>query len=180
VKDCTAFRLAMLRNGYQPVLTDCKRAKETGWPRKVVDEAEILSWDRSAWISTGLKVDGDLGVFDIDVASAGLVDELAAVLDSQFPELFTRGLVRHAGGAKEAWMARTKKPFARVASRKWHQAGKNPDDRETVKCQVECFGSLGTRHVGIDGPHTRRNGETVARYQFTDGASPATQPRRGA
>ena len=28
----TAFRLAMLANGYQPLLNDCKRSIETGWP----------------------------------------------------------------------------------------------------------------------------------------------------
>ena len=28
----TAFRLAMLANGYWPLLNDCKRSIETGWP----------------------------------------------------------------------------------------------------------------------------------------------------
>src|SRR5262249_21931314 len=48
----TAYRLAMLKNGFQPLLNDCKRAIETGWPTRVVDEAEVLSWDRSALLST--------------------------------------------------------------------------------------------------------------------------------
>ena len=38
----TAFRLAMLANGYQPLLNDCKRSIEPGWPTRVVDEAEVL------------------------------------------------------------------------------------------------------------------------------------------
>src|SRR5262245_15795933 len=60
MQERTAFRLAMLRNGFQPLLTDCKRPIEKGWPKKIVDEAEILAWDRSALASTGLKIDGDL------------------------------------------------------------------------------------------------------------------------
>ena len=72
----TAFRLAMLANGYQPLLNDCKRPIEKGWPKRRVDEAEILSWDRSALLSTGLKLDGDLAVIDVDVNEAALVEAL--------------------------------------------------------------------------------------------------------
>jgi hypothetical protein len=173
----TAFRLAMLRNGYQPLLNDCKRSIEKGWPTKIVDEAEILSWDRSALESTGLKLDGDLAVIDVDVKDAGLVDSLADALDAQFPELFRRGLVRHAGGPKEAWIARTDEPFRRLASRRWYR-GNDPDDPAVPKHLVECFGSLGTRQFGINGPHARDcRGAVVSSYQFAGDASPATTPR---
>src|SRR5262249_33038782 len=101
----TAYRLAMLANGFQPLLNDCKRSIEKGWPRKIVDEAEVLAWDRSALTSTGLRLDGDLAVIDVDVSEAAMVEALAGALDSRFPELFVHGLVRHAGGAKEAWIA---------------------------------------------------------------------------
>src|SRR5262249_40599418 len=100
----TAFRLAMLKNGFQPLLNDCKRPIEKDWPRHTVDEAEVRSWDRSALASTGLKLDGDLAVIDVDVSEATLVKELAGAFDKRFPELFARGLVRHAGGVKEAWI----------------------------------------------------------------------------
>ena len=172
----TAFRLAMLANGYQPLLNDCKRPIETGWQTKVVDEAEILSWDRSALASTGLKLDGDLAVIDVDVKDAGLVDALAGALDKQFPELFVHGLVRHAGGPKEAWIARVDEPFQRLASRRWYR-GSDPDDPAVPKHQVECFGSRGTRQFAIDGPHTRCQGEVISTYQFVGGVSPATTPR---
>ena len=52
MQECTAFRLAMLKNGYWPLLNDCKRPIEKGWPTGIVDEAEVLSWDRSALTST--------------------------------------------------------------------------------------------------------------------------------
>jgi hypothetical protein len=173
----TRFRLDMLRNGFQPLLNDCKRSIETGWPTRIVDESEVLSWDRSALASTGLKLDGDLAVIDVDVKDTGLVDTLADALNAQLPELFRRGLVRHAGGPKEAWIARTDEPFRRIASRRWYR-GDDPDDPAVPKHMVECFGSLGTRQFAIDGPHDRnRQGEIIDTYQFAGGASPATTPR---
>ena len=39
----TAFRLAMLANGYWPLLNDCKRAVEPGWPIKIVAAADVLA-----------------------------------------------------------------------------------------------------------------------------------------
>jgi hypothetical protein len=176
MQERTAYRLAMLANGFQPLLNDCKRPIEKGWPKQRVDEAEILSWDRSALLSTGLKLDGDLAVTDVDVSEAVLVEKLADALDNSFPELFARGLVRHAGGVKEAWIARVDEPFRRLASRRWYR-GSDPDDPAVPKHMVECFGSLGTRQFAIDGPHTRRQGEVISTYQFVGGASPATTPR---
>jgi hypothetical protein len=172
----TAFRLAMLRNGFWPLLNDCKRSIEPGWPIKRPDEAEVLSWDRSALTSTGLKIDGDLAVIDVDVSEADFVDALARALDQRFPELFAHGLVRHAGSSKEAWIARVDVPFVRLASRRWYR-GSDPDDPAAPKHLVECFGSLGTRQFAIDGPHTRRQGEVVSTYRFAGDASPATTPR---
>jgi hypothetical protein len=176
MQERTAFRLAMLANGYQPLLNDCKKAIETGWPTRAVDEAEVRSWDRSALASTGLKLDGDLAVIDVDVKDAGLVDALAGALNERFPELFARGLVRHAGGAKEAWIARVGAPFQRIPSRRWYR-GSDPDDPAAPKHMVECFGSLGTRQFAIDGPHARCQGEVISTYQFVGGVSPATTPR---
>ena len=173
----TAFRLAMLKNGFQPLLTDCKRPIERGWPKRIVDEAEVLSWDRSALLSTGMKLDGDLAVIDADVADASLVETLADALSKNFPTLFEHGLVRHAGGPKEAWIARVDEPFRRLASRRWYR-GSDPDDPAVPKHMVECFGSLGTRQFAIDGPHARgRRGEIIDTYQFAGGASPATTLR---
>jgi hypothetical protein len=171
----TAFRLAMLANGFVPLLNDCKRPIEKGWPRKIIDEAEVLSWDRSALASTGLKIDGDLAAIDADVADAGLIDALAGEFNKKFPELFARGLVRHAGGPKEAWFARVDEPFRRLASRRWYRG--DPDDPAVPKHHVECFGSLGTRQFGVDGPHARNRAGVISVYRFAGGASPATTPR---
>jgi hypothetical protein len=124
-----------------------------------------------------MKVDGDLAVFDNDVSEAALVEKLADAFGNRFPELFTHGLVRHASGPKEAWIARVDEPFRRLASRRWYR-GSDPDDPAAPKHMVECFGSLGTRQFAIDGPHARGpRGEVSSIYQFVGGASPATVPR---
>ena len=119
-------------------------------------------------------------MIDVDVKDAGLVDALADALDARFPELFAHGLVRHAGGPKEAWIARVDEPLRYIASRRWYRGSDpdcDPDDPAVPKHQVECFGSLGTRQFGIDGPHARAAGKVTSVYQFTGGASPATRPR---
>ena len=74
MQERTRFRLAMLAHGFTPLLNDCKQPIEKGWPRKLVNEAEVRTWDRSALLSTGLRIDGDLAVIDVDVSDADLVD----------------------------------------------------------------------------------------------------------
>jgi hypothetical protein len=47
-----------------------------------------------------------------------------------------------------------------------------------VTHHVECFGSLVTRQLGIDGPHSRdQHGLVIRTYRFAGGVSPATTPR---
>ena len=172
----TQFRLAMLENGYWPVLNDCKQPIEKDWQKKRPDRAEVLSWDRSPFASTGMKIDGDLAVIDADIREPALIDALAAALDKRYPELFARGLVRHAGEVKEAWFVRTDAPFRRIFSRKWYRG--DPKDPAAITHRVECFGSRKTRQFGIDGPHARsETGEVIDSYQFNGGASPANTPR---
>jgi hypothetical protein len=172
----TVFRLAILENGYWPLLNDCKRPIEKEWQKKRPDRAEVLSWDRSAFLSTGMKIDGDLAVIDADIREPALIGALAAALDKRYPELFARGLVRHAGEVKEAWFVRTETPFRRIFSRKWYRG--DPKDPAAITHRVECFGSRKTRQFGIDGPHARgKTGEVIDSYQFAGGASPANTPR---
>jgi hypothetical protein len=75
----------MLKNGYWPLLNDCKRPTGKGWPTRIVGEAEVRSWDRSALTSTGLKVDGDLAVIDVDISEAASSKPWQAPSMSAFP-----------------------------------------------------------------------------------------------
>src|SRR5262249_36111432 len=139
----------------------------------------------SALASTGLKLDGDLAAMDADVADASLVKTLADALGKSFPTLFEHGLVRHAGGPKEAWIARVDEPFRRLASRPSYRRtdpdGPPPSGRAAAavrKHLVDGLGSVGTRQFAVDGPHARNQaGEVIDEYRFAGGASPATTPR---
>jgi hypothetical protein len=177
MQERTAFRLAAHDNGYWMVLNDCKEPVETGWSKKRPSRDEILLWNRSTYLSTGMKIDGDLAAIDTDIREAPLRDALIDALDERYPDLFVRGLVRHAGEVKQAWFVRTIKPFQKIASRKWTRG--DPNDPKAETQHVECFGSRKTRQFGVDGPHSRnpRTGEILRVYQFVDGASPATIPR---
>jgi hypothetical protein len=174
MQERTAFRLAMLANGYWPLLNDCKKAIETGWPTRRVNETEILSWDRSALASTGLKIDGDLAVIDVDVSETVLVEELAGALEKKFPELFMRGLVRHAGGPKEAWIARVDEPFRRLASRRWYRGG-DPDDPAVSK---HIWLNVSARSGRDSSGSTARTSVTRQARSSASIASLAAPPRR--
>src|SRR5262249_9229245 len=82
----------------------------------------------------------------------------------RYPELFARGLVRHAGGVKEAWFVRTEEPFRRIYSREWCRG--DPKDPAAITHRVECFSSRTTRQFGVDGPHTRERGVVIHAYSF--------------
>jgi hypothetical protein len=173
----TEFRIAMLANGYWPLVNKCKRPVERGWSKKRPTEAALLAWDRSTFNSTGMKIDGDLAVVDADVTDIAMMTALADAVDRECPALFRCGLVRHTGGVKEAWFTRVDEPFARVASRRWYR-GDDPDDPGVPKHLVECFASAATRQFAVDGPHAIDDrGEVIDVYQFVGGASPATMPR---
>src|SRR5262245_57752087 len=172
---CTQFRLAMWDNGYWPLLNECKRPIETNWQKKRPNRAEVLSWDRSIFRSTGMKIDDDLAVIDADIREKALINALIDALDERYPELFVHGLVRHAGQVKQAWFVRTPTPFRSIRSRKWTRG--DPADPEAETQHVECFSSRTTRQFGVHGPHTREGGKIIRVYQFVDDASPATIPR---
>src|SRR5262249_5785460 len=95
--------------------------------------------------------------------------------DKRYPELFARGLVRHAGGVKEAWFVRTEEPFRRIYSREWCRG--DPKDPVAITHRVGCFSSRTTRQFGVDGPHTHEPGAVIHAYSFAGGASPANTPR---
>jgi hypothetical protein len=169
MQKCTAFRLAMLANGFQPLLNKCKQPIETGWPRKIVDEAEVRSWDRSALTSTGLKIDGDLAVVDVDVADASLVAALAdagvRTIDSE---------LSRSERAETLHMMLWHCGVVRIAAAIPAPRGE-PHERLIDARDPGFLGPAGVTYKAVR-KHNRA-GDVISIYQFTGGASPATMPR---
>jgi hypothetical protein len=67
MKERTKLRLKLLANGYVPLLNHGKVTRLDGWPDLEVTEELIRSWDRSRHASTGIRIEGGLGVVDVDV-----------------------------------------------------------------------------------------------------------------
>jgi hypothetical protein len=173
LKAVTTFRLRMLAHDFWPVLNRCKVPTLPGWQRARPTEAEIISWNRSAHSSTGMKIDRDLIAIDIDADHAQLVAALMSAIGAKYPELLACGFARRSTGAKRALFCRYEgAPFARAASWKWRCPGD-----ETATLYVEIFGSRGARQFGCAGPHSRdKFGNILTTYRF-EGASPADTPR---
>ena len=146
-----------------------------GWPTRVVDEAEVKSWDRSALTSTGMKIDGDLAVIDVDVKDAALVVEaLAGALDQRFPSCSCTASYGTPEPRKPA--LRCPEPFRRLASRRWYRGKADPDDPALPASRS----SASARWVAaVCNPRTARPlpGEVISTYQFVGNASPATMSR---
>ena len=153
----TAFRLAMLANGYWPLLDDCKRAIEPGWPYKVVDAAEVLSWDRSTLASTGLKIDGDLAIIDVDVSEANFVAALADAMRGALP----RAVHARPGPAcrrRQRSLDRAYRGAVQAASR--HGAGTAAATRTIPRCP-STWSSASARWRRGSSPSTARIAETA-------------------
>ena len=173
----TVYRLAMLENGFEPVLAECKRPVEPAWQIKSIDKAEVF---------LGIAAPAarpDCGSTAISPRSTSTSRTLIwsrpwrVPSTSAFPRCSCTASCVTPEAPKEAWIARVDEPFRRLASRRWYR-GNDPDDPAEPKHLVECFGSRGTRHLGVDGPHARdRAGNVVSHYQFVGGACPATMPR---
>ena len=150
----TAFRLAMLANGYQPLLNDCKRSIEPGWPTADCRRG------RGAVVGPQRA--------DLDRPE----DRRRSCRDRRRRE--RSGSRRRAGGrprqrtslscSRAAWCA-TPADRKKLGSRaSTSRSGGSPRGagiaavtRMIPRCpkhMVECFGSLGTRQFAIDGPHS--------------------------
>ena len=174
----TAFRLAMLANGYQPLLNDCKRSIETGWPtrrrrrsRSAVVGPQRADLDRpeARRRSRGDRRRRERG------GSRRRAWRAPSTSDS--PSCSRTAWCATPAGAKEAWIARVDEPFRRLASRRWYR-GSDPDDPAVPKhhgrmLRLARDAAVRDRRAACPRPA----GEVISTYQFAGGASPATTPR---
>ena len=138
----------------------------------------MLSWDRSALTSTGLKIDGDLAVIDVDVSEADLVDRAGGRPRPALPRA-----VRARPGAprrrRQGSLDRARRravPAARLAALVSRQRSGRSRGAEASWSNASARSGRGSsRSTGRTA--RERRGEVISRYQFAGGASPATVPR---
>lgn len=175
----TELRTALLANGYVPLPNICKVCMLQGWPTILVNEGTIDQWNRryKRFPDTGLRIEGGLAVFDIDIDDQQAIDAIARQLETDDRRLLGT-LVRYGKGAKEAWFFRIDEPFGRITTRRWLRPGDNLDLDGAHS--VEAFGGASPRQFGAFGAHTRNPDGSVeilyrwAKREDGEDLSPAT------
>ena len=167
----TTHRLTILANGYAPLPNRCKTCLLSGWPRVKVTRDEIIKWSDLAHLpDTGIRVDGDLIVIDVDVDDPVIVRILDRIV-AEFPQL-ARALVRAGKGQKLALFCLCSDLVGRRATRPFI------DPTTAARHQLEVFGSDRSRQFGAFGAHTRdAAGRIIIHYRWIDDKSPATVHR---
>lgn len=177
------LRKALLRNGYTPLPNVDKRCMLKGWTTVEVTDAEIEAWETGAaarFTATGLRVDDDLVVVDVDFDDEALVGDLWEA----FREIVPAGapvLARAGRGWKEAWVLRADKPLYARRSAAFAPLGGDDDGPLSF---VEVFGGaskrLGkaSRQIGAFGWHTKpRAGTPAIEYAWVSDHTPETLPK---
>jgi len=134
--------------GWPIVPCEAKAFLPKGWVRMANDAAAIEGWDNpkgghKAFAGTGVRIEGDMLVFDLDIDTPEVMDAMIRMLKREFPEL-KGGLMRSSGGVSLAIFMRVSEP---VGYRRTAIYG----DGE----KVEVFGSKVTRYFAIHGPHSK-------------------------
>lgn len=178
----TAIRHRLLANGYTPIASAGKAGMPKKWQDIVVNEAQILRWDRDRSFTamageratTSVRIDGDLFVIDIDVRHEAAAEAVEAVLWDTAPEFMELCLRRGSGSRKVALFGR----IDGVKIRARHTASfinpEHPDEGE----RVEFFGAGTARHFVVAGPYVLKDGSIAPgrEYSFDAGGSMADVP----
>lgn len=167
MKNVTAARLRMLKNGYSPISNRDKVCYMPNWTKVTINEDAIKKWGRqSRNKATGVRVENGLCVIDIDVDHPIIEDLAEAMLDTLPEELRPDRLERHGKGHKFAWFCRTGDLFSRLHTRSWLAPGDKEDDG--THC-IEIFGGGASRQFGVLGPHTLDDdGKATIYYRWVD------------
>lgn len=167
----TAFRKALLKNGYTPLANVSKKCMLKNWPRLEVTEAMIDDWaDRRGLLATGVRIEGALVALDFDIDDATALDTIWNALPDDLFNLIDAMPVRHGSGNKMCLFCRVQ--GARGIEHIWSKAFYRPGESDAEKAsthRLEVFGSLsGGRQVGVYGAHTVENGEIRVMYTWAD------------
>lgn len=166
----TDIRLRMASNGWVPLPNDTKLCLLRGWPSVEATPEAIEQWRRRerGWPDTGLRIDGDLCVFDLDINDP-IADGIADALEARFSWL-ADAMLRFGKGYKRAWFFRVDEPFIKMRTRSWLAPGTIADDGAHM---VEVFGSGAARQFAVYGAHTRSDaGEALISYEWVGDREP--------
>jgi hypothetical protein len=116
------------------------------------DEVAIERWDRIKdsglyrdFEGTGVRVEGELFVVDVDVSTQAASDELLTALVQRWPDFFNQALRRSSGAVKVAFFGRIS-PATFGFSRTHHYG-----ERE----HVELWGAGRSHYFAVSGPHDK-------------------------
>lgn len=178
VKEQTAIRRALLKNGYVPLANVDKLCALEGWPGLKVEEGQIEKWaDQLRYTATGVRVDGRLVVVDFDINDNDVLDDIWGRLDEGLADRLTLAPTRFGGGVKMAVflrLAEGEPVFGRMVSQSY-----SPPGVDTTQ-KVEIFGSGAARQFGAFGPHSHDEGGAVKTwYRWADDVSLVDVPLEG-
>ncbi|AZO47233.1 MAG: hypothetical protein E5V66_01905 [Mesorhizobium sp.] len=176
----TEVRLRVKAHGYSPLPNKAKECVLREWPTvEATEELITKKWSRMlGCTATGIRLDDDLAVIDIDVDDEVQIKNILNRLYDAFPDTLGNPdvplLIRHGGGAKLAIFIRTDEPFSRIASRGWTKPGETVDDGVH---KVEIFSSASARQFGAVGPRSfAKDGSIETEYRYKD-RSPLDTPK---
>lgn len=178
IRQQTALRRAMLRNGYTPLANKDKGCILKGWPNLAVDEYQIDVWsDQLRWRATGVRIERGLVAIDLDVNDSAVIDGIVNALPADIWDLLQHAPVRRGKGAKECWFCRLaegESSFYRLTSAGYRM----PDDADDgVVHRVEIFAGDSGRQFGAYGAHTiGHDGEVEVAYRWVDDRGLADVP----
>lgn len=177
IEQHTALRLELLGRGYVPLATKGKRPTMKKWPSLEIDEDRIRTWGRKDHlVTTGVRVEGNLLVFDFDIDSAEVLGLIEARIQEENPDLWDLMLgmpKRYGGGDKYAL-------FGRKTSGKyeqyWSKAYYKPEDLEAgegkaplQRLEVFTGGGSEGRYVALYGAHTvEENDDITVSYRWEE------------
>jgi hypothetical protein len=181
-------RMQLLKNGFTPIPNHGKIPVLKGWNLRGYADKHILksskgtpqqrleSWIRRfpGAISTGVRIENGLMVFDFDVDDELAVAFLFDWLTQHVPDVAARAPTRYGGGShKLALFVRLSgEDFVRLGSRKYHRPGETPKQYH----HIECFGGKPTRNghcsrqFAIFGPRSYDDkDEVTSEYVWAEG-----------
>ena len=174
----TAIRHDLLRNGYTPLPNIDKACRLRGWNTVQPTHELIDQWARKQVCqATGIRVENGLGVIDVDIDDADLVEEVWRRAYAKYAQL-GEALIRYGKGHKEAWFVRVDEPFSAILSASYAAPGDDPEGEDVTAHRLEAFGGGHARQFGAFGAHTMREDREgfAVEYVWADDESPVDVP----